>query len=85
MIVQWLVEIGLAIFGAIFSWMPTWTVPNPDTGAINGLSDAAVLLNQFLPLGTLFAVVGLLLALHGAIGLYHLAVFVYDKLPFKAA
>lgn len=84
MIIDLIVTVTLGLLGALLSLAPPWTLPTESVQSGSEIGGYLRPLNFYFPVTDLLVAILAVLAFSAALTLWHLLVFVYDRLPFKA-
>ncbi len=84
MITDAIISIVTAILSGILSLLPVWVPPDMLTETWPGdIASVAHWLNGYFPIYTLGICLGIILALRALLAVWVIAVWVYDRFPFK--
>lgn len=85
MITDFILEVMFGLATALVGFLPDWV---PPAGLVTNASTLGVQfsqMNSYAPVSLLGVCLGLVLAVKVALSAWRLAVFVYDRFPFKAS
>ena len=81
MITSWITQAFVAFVTGFCNLLPTWGAFPDVSGLGSVVGSSAQLLNQWLPVSTMGAALGVLLAVRLSWGLWTLIVWVYHQIP----
>ena len=65
----------------LLGFLPVWTLPEEFISSLQSVSGYVGVVDNFLPTGTFFLIIGLMLALEGTIMVYKIIQWVIKKIP----
>lgn len=83
MIVDKFVAILFGIINGVLSLFPAWQLPFDMPALAADMATGVSRLNAFFPVSTLGACIGAVIGLKLVMFVWDIAVWVYDKIPFK--
>lgn len=87
MIVDTVAGVVLGLLRGLVELIPVWSPPAEITSPtwLDELGDAVSFANAYVPVGDILLAIGVLLAIRAILMLWHVIVWVYDRIPFKAS
>lgn len=85
MIFDKVISILFGLLGALLGLLPAWSFDTGFSDAASALTQGVQIANAFFPVQTLGICLAAVLGLRAAMGGWQVAVWLYDKIPFKAS
>lgn len=74
-----------AVLGALLGLLPAWSFDTGFSDAVSALTQGVQIANAFFPVQTLGICLASVFVLRAAMGGWVVAVWLYEKIPFKAS
>jgi hypothetical protein len=85
MIFDSIVTFLVGVLNAVLTLFPAWSLPFDPSALAGNLAAGAANANAWFPVSTLGACIGAIFGLRLVMLGWAVAVFIYDKIPFKAS
>lgn len=85
MITDFILEVMFGLATALVDFLPEWVAPSTLTTSASTLGVQFSQMNSYAPVSLLGACLLLILGVKVFLSLWRLAVFIYDRFPFKAS
>ena len=84
-LVDLLIAAVVGVLTAVLGWLPTWSPPTQAvTDTAGAVGSGLAWANNYFPVVDVFAAVGLVIGFRVLVSAWHVLVWVYDRIPFKA-